>query len=75
MILGLGVIFWTAGFDILYACQDVDFDREKGLHSIPAKLGSGPAMKLAAFSHLVAFILFLWRAFWHPSASSSTFFL
>ncbi|HIJ41444.1 MAG TPA: UbiA family prenyltransferase, partial [Deltaproteobacteria bacterium] len=46
--VGLGVVFWTAGFDILYACQDVEFDREKGLHSIPANLGTGTAMKLAA---------------------------
>jgi 4-hydroxybenzoate polyprenyltransferase len=59
VVLGLGVIFWTAGFDILYACQDVAFDREKGLHSVPAKLGTATAMKLAAFSHLAAFALFL----------------
>ena len=59
VVLGLGVIFWTAGFDILYACQDVEFDREKGLYSIPANLGTGKAMKLAALSHLVAFTFFL----------------
>ncbi len=63
VVLGLGVIFWTAGFDILYACQDVEFDREKGLHSIPATLGTGPAMKFAALSHLAAFILFLLAGF------------
>ena len=63
VVLGLGVVFWTAGFDILYACQDVDFDREKGLHSIPASLGTGRAMKLAALSHLAAFILFILAGF------------
>ncbi len=63
VVLGLGVIFWTAGFDILYACQDVEFDKEKGLHSIPAKLGTKRAMKLAAFSHLFAFTLFVFAGF------------
>ncbi len=71
VVLGLGVIFWTAGFDILYACQDVEFDREKGLHSIPATLGTAPAMKFAALSHLAAFILFLLAGF---LASLGTFF-
>lgn len=59
IILGLGVIFWTAGFDILYACQDVEFDRNMGLHSIPAKLGPKKALKVAALSHVAAFLLFL----------------
>src|SRR6476646_8894483 len=36
VLLGLAVLFWVAGFDIIYACQDVAFDREAGLHSIPA---------------------------------------
>jgi 4-hydroxybenzoate polyprenyltransferase len=40
VLLGLGVTFWVGGFDILYACQDVEFDRAEGLHSLPAgKLG------------------------------------
>jgi len=59
IVLGLGVIFWTAGFDILYACQDVEFDRKMGLHSIPAMLGTQKALKLAALSHIAAFILFI----------------
>ncbi|MCF8129399.1 MAG: putative 4-hydroxybenzoate polyprenyltransferase [Deltaproteobacteria bacterium] len=59
MVLGLGVIFWTAGFDILYACQDVEFDRKIGLHSIPARLGTPKALKIAALSHVMAFLLFI----------------
>ncbi|OQY50586.1 MAG: 4-hydroxybenzoate octaprenyltransferase [Desulfobacteraceae bacterium 4572_87] len=59
VVLGLGVIFWTAGFDILYACQDVEFDRDMGLHSIPAKLGTKKALKVAALSHVAAFLLFI----------------
>ncbi len=59
MVLGLGVIFWTAGFDTLYACQDVQFDRDMGLHSIPARLGTKKALKVAALSHVAAFLLFI----------------
>ena len=59
IVLGLGVIFWTAGFDTLYACQDVEFDRSMGLHSIPAKLGTKKALKVAVLSHIAAFLLFI----------------
>ena len=59
IVLGLGVIFWTAGFDTLYACQDVEFDRGMGLHSIPARLGAKKALKVAALSHIAAFLLFI----------------
>lgn len=59
IVLGLGVIFWTAGFDTLYACQDVEFDRSMGLHSIPARLGTKKALKVAALSHVAAFLLFI----------------
>ena len=55
MVLTLAVICWTAGFDIIYACQDVEFDRQTGLHSIPAKLGIGPALVVSALLHLLAF--------------------
>ena len=59
IVLGLGVIFWTAGFDTLYACQDVEFDRHMGLHSIPARLGINNALKVAKLSHVAAFLLFI----------------
>lgn len=51
IILGLAVAIWIAGFDIIYACQDVDFDKKNGLYSIPVRFGIGPALKLAALSH------------------------
>lgn len=51
IILGCAVIFWVAGFDIIYACQDYDFDRHKKLWSIPAVFGIGRALWLAAVSH------------------------
>lgn len=53
MVLACAVATWVAGFDIIYACQDADFDRETGLHSIPAKLGVAGALRLAAAFHLV----------------------
>jgi 4-hydroxybenzoate polyprenyltransferase len=49
--LGLAVLFWVAGFDIFYALQDLEFDRQKGLHSIPARLGSARAILVAKIFH------------------------
>lgn len=53
-----GVTFWVAGFDILYACQDADFDREAGLNSIPANLGIRSALAISWFSHICTVIFF-----------------
>ena len=50
--LGLGVLLWVAGFDIIYACQDVEFDNETKLRSIPTMLGVLGALRLAAICHL-----------------------
>jgi 4-hydroxybenzoate polyprenyltransferase len=64
-ILGLAVLFWVAGFDIIYACQDVDFDRRTGLASIPARLGVRPSLLIALACHLVMIGLlvgFYWAA-------------
>lgn len=49
--LGLAVLLWVAGFDILYALQDEAFDRHTGLHSVPQRWGRGPALKRAARLH------------------------
>ena len=51
ILLGLAVAFWVGGFDLLYACQDVDFDRANGLHSIPARFGIPTAVRLARAWH------------------------
>ncbi len=53
MVLGLAVLFWVAGFDILYACQDIDFDRQARLRSIPVRLGVTASLRLALACHLV----------------------
>lgn len=52
--LALGVLTWTAGFDILYALQDEAFDRSRGLHSIPARLGAPAALALSRLLHFLA---------------------
>lgn len=59
VLVALGVILWVGGFDILYACQDVAFDRQEGLHSLPARLGVSTALALSTFAHAVAGIFFL----------------
>jgi len=60
LVLGLAIVFWVAGFDILYACQDVEFDRQTGLHSIPQRFGIGPALRISAGFHLATVGLLLW---------------
>lgn len=65
-VLGLAVGFWVAGFDIIYACQDADFDRQSRLHSIPAKLGIGPALRVAFLCHL-AMLMCLFGLYWLAS--------
>ncbi len=59
--LAAGVMFWVAGFDLLYSLQDMAFDKENGLHSIPSKFGSKNTMWIARGFHIVA-ILF-WSMF------------
>lgn len=51
VLLGLGVLFWTAGFDIIYSCLDAPVDRRDGLFSLPAKIGIGPALHTARAAH------------------------
>ena len=52
VLMALAVLTWTAGFDIIYALQDVDFDRSQHLHSIPAWLGKANALKVSEWLHL-----------------------
>lgn len=54
LLLGVAVTFWVAGFDILYALQDEAFDRETGLHSVPAAMGRARALWLSRLCHLLA---------------------
>lgn len=60
VILSLSVAFWVAGFDIIYALQDVEFDRKEGLYSIPAKLGERGALLISRIFHLFALAGLVW---------------
>ena len=55
LLLSLIVMLWTAGFDVLYACQDYEFDRREGLHSIPARFGIAGSLWISRGLHLGAF--------------------
>src|SRR3954462_10791812 len=57
LLLTAAVTFWVGGFDVLYACQDCEFDREAGLHSIPRYLGIGKSLWIARFFHLLMLLL------------------
>jgi len=57
VVLGLAVLFWVAGFDTIYSCQDEGFDRTEGLHSLPARLGIPRALLLARAFHVLAVAL------------------
>lgn len=59
--LSLGVLFWVAGFDLLYSLQDMDFDKRNHLHSIPARFGAGATLWISRVCHICA-VLF-WLAF------------
>jgi len=57
-VLPLGVLFWVAGFDTVYACLDAEFDRKMGLFSMPSRFGRQGAFKIAVLFHAIAFSLF-----------------
>ena len=59
LVLGFGVICWVAGFDLIYATQDVDFDRREGLRSMVVKLGVPRSLRTAQWLHAVMFIALL----------------
>jgi 4-hydroxybenzoate polyprenyltransferase len=71
LVISFAVLFWVAGFDVLYALQDIEFDREEGLHSIPRFLGVGKSLWVArAFHFVMAGLLLLgyhvfWMGWWY----------
>jgi len=62
LLLTGAVMLWVAGFDIIYACQDYDFDRREGLRSIPARLGIAQALRVSRALHVAMVGLLLWLA-------------
>ena len=59
ILLSLLVMMWTAGFDVLYACQDYEFDKKAGLRSIPARFGIKNSLRIARIFHFQAFVVLL----------------
>ena len=59
LYLAGGVVFWVAGFDLLYSLQDIDFDIEHGLHSIPSKFGAKNTMLIAKIFHTLTIVLWI----------------
>ena len=57
--LSLGVVFWVAGFDLLYSLQDIEFDKENGLHSIPSKYGAKNTMHIAKVFHTLTIVFWI----------------
>lgn len=59
VLLSIGVMFWVAGFDLLYSLQDIDVDKELGLHSIPSKFGAQKTMNISKVFHLLTVVFWL----------------
>lgn len=66
VVLSLLVMSWCGGFDIIYALQDAAFDRERGLHSIPARFSARTALTISALLHVVSFGALVWFAHYCP---------
>ncbi len=60
LLLSLAVLLWTAGFDIIYACQDQEFDAQAGLNSIPQRFGIARALWISRALHALMFLALLW---------------
>jgi 4-hydroxybenzoate polyprenyltransferase len=67
--LGLCVCLWVTGFDIIYACQDFGFDRQRGLFSIPARFGVRGALRLAKILHFIMLVFAAGISFGFPQLS------
>ncbi len=66
VLLGVAVFLWVAGFDIIYACQDADFDRQSGVYSIPGKLGVARSLHIAAACHAMMLVALILMGFSYP---------
>lgn len=70
-LLALVIFFWVGGFDIIYSCQDANFDGARGLHSLPARFGISRALQLSRISHLLTIVGLL--ALWHFASFGPVF--
>ena len=67
-LLALVVMSWCAGFDIIYALQDADFDRQRGLHSIPSHFSATTSLIISGLLHMLSIALLLWYATYQPQS-------
>ncbi len=74
LVLGGAVLFWVAGFDILYACQDADFDRQARLRSVPASLGVENSLRVAQVCHVVMLALLV-ALYWAAAPALGVIYL
>lgn len=68
IMLSIGVMFWVAGFDLLYSLQDIDFDKQNNLYSIPSRYGAKTTLSLSALFHMLTVLfwgLFVWLVHLH----------
>jgi 4-hydroxybenzoate polyprenyltransferase len=59
LLLGIAVALWVGGFDLIYSCQDIEFDRQHGLHSIPARFGPAAALRTSEVMHVLTAVVLL----------------
>ena len=62
-----GLMFYISGFDILYSCQDIEFDKKENLFSIPSRLGVGPALAIAKIAHILSLASFIYAGIYSSS--------
>ncbi|MFP4632484.1 MAG: UbiA-like polyprenyltransferase [Halobacteriales archaeon] len=75
VVLGLALVFWYAGFDVIYALKDVDFDRREGLHSLPAVHGVETARRVSAVCHAVMLVSLAGLVYWtHQAGFTAVYF-
>ncbi len=72
MILGLAVVLWVAGFDVIYSCQDMEFDRGESIYSVPKRFGIRAALWISAALHLIMLAI-LGFLFWRERLGSISF--
>ena len=69
VLLALAVLFWVSGFDVIYACQDVGFDSQVGLKSVPSRIGVPAALRLAAVCHAFMILALVGLQVFYPMGS------
>jgi len=65
LVVGAAVMFWVAGFDIIYSIQDYEFDRDQGIYSIPVKLGPEKSLRITVIFHAITFLLLVLLGFYY----------